>query len=231
MIARRMAWLCCSWLLLAAGCAHTVERGYYAPVDVPAVGGLGVLRQERDGIILDVACQGVYLDTVDGVKVRTTHLQLDVTRTRPTQVLFPVDGLRVDFIYGPGSDGDDARPNVRLDPAEVWTRKSVVHDAVLVNPWSNKSLDVFFDHPDPGLPIPPVVRFRWRADAPDGSTYGDVRFLRILEDDPRHPAPLPSSDKAFGVRDGYYFPGHGDLGVRRLRDSVEARRHYLFHDP
>jgi hypothetical protein len=180
--------------------------------------------RDAEGITTEVQCQGVYLNHVDGRQVRTAHIQMELTRTRPGEMLVPVDGMKLDFIF-------KDRDPVSLTPSEVWNGRKRVVGSMLVNPWSRKGFDVFFDDPDPELPIPPIVRFRWRIDAEVGGAHGDCQFRRIAETDPRSPQSLPISDAAFGILNGYYLPGHGDLGTRRLRDSVEARPHYLFHAP
>lgn len=234
MIARRVAWLCLG-LLAVTGCGTIAERGYYAPLGATLTASIGVLQDKRPDLIVDVKCQGVYLNTVDGEETRTAHLQMDITRTSAQQLLFPADGFRLDCIsqepeQGAGG-GAPAVQAVTLTPHEIWSRRTRMHGTVLVNPWSNRSLDLFFDFTDVDLPIPDVLRFRWRAESDAGWAFGDYQFLRIAADDPAIPPALAASDKQFGVRNGYYFPGYGVLGPRGLRDSVEARPHYLFHAP
>jgi hypothetical protein len=234
MIARRVAWLGLA-LLAATGCGTTVERGYYAPLGVGVSSSIAVLQDKRPDLIIDVKCQGVYMNTVDGEDTRTAHLQLDITRTSASQLLFSVDGFRLDCISEVSEAGPDEDVEVledaTLTPHEVWSRRTRLHQTVLVNPWSNRSLDLFFDFADEDQPIPAILRFRWRAESGTGWSYGDYQFLRIPVDDPDIPAKLADTDKQFGVRNGYYFPGYGVLGSRHLRDSVEARPHYLFHAP
>ncbi len=218
---------------------------------------------------MDILCQGIYLNTVGGQQRLTAHFQLDISRTKASQLLIPVDGMRLDFVYpdagqagegsspgaAPALDGGESLPpleadgedvgsavtsrqagpehprDFRLTPREVWSRRHQAHQSVLVNPWSNKSLDVFFDLEDIEAPLPSILRLRLRAESEGGWVHVDCQFARIYEDEGEEPAGLPTSDKQFGVRNGYYFPGYGALGKRGLRDSVEARRHYLFHAP
>ena len=230
MIARQVAWLCLG-LLVGAGCNSTVERGYYAPLGASFSTSITTQQDKTADLIVDVTCQGVYLNTVEGKLTRTAHIQLDITRTSATQVLFPVDGMRLDAIIDAVEDLPEIVDTEALLPDEVWSRRLKMHEMVLVNPWSNRSLDIFFDFVDDEQPIPSLLRFRWRAEADSGWSYGDDQFLRIPEGDPRIPPALPASDKEFGMRNGYYFPGYGVLGPRGLRDSVEVRPHYLFHAP
>lgn len=234
MIVQRVAWLCLA-LLVATGCGTTVERGYYAPLGAKLTNSVATLQDKRADLIVDVTCQGVYINTVDGRRTRTAHMQLDITRTSATQLLFPVDGLRLDTISDVMDDelGDDVElvESVTLTPTEVWSRRTRLHQSILVNPWSNRSLDLFFDFEDDVEPLPAILRLRWRAESDAVWQYGDYQFLRIPPDSPAIPSKLPDSDKLFGVRNGYYFPGYGVLGARGLRDSVEARPHYLFHAP
>jgi hypothetical protein len=265
MIVQRVAWLLAG-LLFATGCGATVERGYYAPLGADFSDAAASLQDKRADLIIDVTCQGVYLNTVDGRRTRTAHVQLDITRTSARQLLFPIDGFRLNAVSmnggpadgpaddggddggdGPADDGADGGAddgadatidddsadgrNSTMTPHEAWSRLTKLHQMVLVNPWSNRSLDLFFDFEDDDVPIPSVLRLRWRAESDEGWIYGDCQFLRIAEDDPRCPPRLPDSDKKFGVRNGYYFPGYGVLGPRGLRKSVEAREHYLFHAP
>jgi hypothetical protein len=76
------------------------------------------------------------------------------------------------------------------------------------------------------------VRLRWRYHELEGETRrADVTFLRIPPGDPTLPGEETSSDKAFGLVDGYYLPGPGNLGRRRLQPSDEMRAHYVFHSP
>jgi len=230
MIVRQVAWLCLG-LLVVTGCSSTVERGYYAPLGASFSTSITSKQDKTADLIVDVTCQGVYLNTVDGKLTRTAHMQLDITRTSATQILFPVDGMRLDALSDSTEHDYDLVDIVTLLPHEVWSRRIKMHEMVLVNPWSNRSLDIFFDFEENEQPIPSLLRFRWRAEADVGWSYGDDQFLRIPEGDPRIPPKLPASDKEFGVRNGYYFPGYGVLGTRGLRDSVEVRPHYLFHDP
>jgi len=238
MIVQRVAWLFAG-LLVATGCGTTVERGYYAPLGARFSNSAVSLQEKRADLIIDLTCQGIYLNTVDGRQTRTAHVQLDITRTSAKQLLFPIDGFRLSAIYLDGTDegtrdhGSEDDRSVTMTPHEAWSRRTKLHQTVLVNPWSNRSLDLFFDFDDDDddVPLPPVLRFRWRAESDEGWIYGDCQFLRIPEDDPRYPPRLPDSDKKFGVRNGYYFPGYGVLGPRGLRESVEARPHYLFHAP
>ena len=61
----------------------------------------------------------------------------------------------------------------------------------------------------------------------------DLSETKILldEDDPRRGAAHAVDDRSFGYRDGHYFPGQGELGARRLRDTDEVRLFYVFHEP
>ena len=217
------AWVCVL-VVFATGCHSSAERGYYAPVGREFGDSLQAWTQVGEGISTEVACQGVYLNTVDSRDVLTAHIQLEMTRTRAGEMLIPISAMKVDFVF-------DDRDPVSLNPSEVWSGRNRVIGTMLMNPWSRKSFDLFFDSLDPALPIPRIVRFRWFVDAGEGSVYGDCQFQRISAGDPRIPEPLLVSDAEFGMRNGYYLPGYGDLGTRRLRDSVEARPHYLFHAP
>ena len=210
---------------LGAACTTPVARGYYAPVGVDFGRQLEPWRRTLGGLEVDVRCQGVYRNSVGGREVLTTHIQMELTRTGPDEVELPVESLRVDLISA------GAEP-VSLRPAEIWNGRRRREGSLLVAPWSRAHFDLFFDHPDPELPIPTLVRVRWEQRCHiDGSTWGDCQFQRIADDDRRFPEPLPVTDQAFGMRRGYYLPGPGDLGPRDLRDSIEARPHYLFHDP
>jgi len=219
-----------SGLLTAVACGSTVERGYYAPLDADFGKSLARAIQSVDGVRYEVACQGVYLNTVAGVERRTAHLQLQILRTEPGDVVLPIEDLRVDFLYE-GAAGQLEGEPVGLRATEVWSGRKRVVQSLLVPAWTRRYFDLFFDHPDAELPVPDVVRFRWRSRTGNAWSVGDCMFQRIAEDDPRLPEELPSADRAFGLRDGYYMPGFGRLGPRELIDTVEERPYYVFHDP
>ncbi len=213
-----LAWLPC--------CGTTIERGYYAPVGSAFGRQLEPWRQQLGGLEVEVRCQGVYRNTVDGRPTRSAHVQLEFTRTQAGEVVIPLESLRLDFI-------DAGQKSVSLAAAEVWNGRRRTIGALLLNPWSRNSFDVFFDDGQVEAPVPQVLRLRWASSVAGGppSAWGDCQFQRIEPDDPRYPRDLALADAEFGVRNGYYLPGPGDLGARGLRDSIEARPHYLFHSP
>lgn len=212
--------------LAAGGCTLAPDRGYYAPEGQPLGTTLVPYHEESDDAKIDLRCQGAYVDRVDGERVLTVHLQLDVARPRSGELRFPRDGLAVDVGLGPGE------PHLRLPLVDVWSRREPVPGALVVDPWRRRSFDLFFDAADDlDGHVPGDVLVRWTAQAEGAPVEGQVRFVRIDPQDPLAPSDEPLADVSFGMRDGYYMPGRLFLGERRLQASTEERTHYVFHAP
>jgi len=218
------------WVAVAgvslAGCTLTPPRGYYVPAGVPLGPSLVPYHEESDDALIDVRCQGAYFDKVDGEQVLTVHLQLDVARPRSGQLVFPRDAFEVDLAAAPGD------PRKVLHLSEAWSKRDLVTGPLVVDPWTRKPFDLFFDAggDDEGT-IPDRVLVRWTAVAGGRELDGQALFRRIRDDEPYAPSPEPIADLAFGMRNGYYLPGKLRLGRRQLRPSDEERMHYVFHDP
>ncbi len=211
---------------MAAGCALAPDRGYYAPEGRPLQTTLLAYREESDEAKIDLRCQGAYVNRVDGERVLTVHLQLDVARPRSGELRFAREDLAVDVGLGPG------QPHLRLPLAEVWSRREPVPGSLTVMPWSRRTFDLFFDAEDDlDGHVPEDVLVRWTARAGSEPVQGQARFVRIPPQDPLAPSDEALADLSFGMRDGYYMPGRLFLGERRLQPSTEERMHYVFHAP
>lgn len=208
------------------GCAQPELRGYYAPLEsgFDQVNPAHVVAS--GGTEFRVRSQGSYLNTVAGERRRTFHLQLEITRARDGRVRIEQRELRLLLSEA------DGRPLGEFAPSEVWQARDRLTEALEVPAWRRHSYDLFFDLP-PEPPIEPrLLRLRWRWLAGPEKGYGDCSFRRLADDDPRLPRKLAGAALKFGVLRGFYMPGWGELGSRRLRDDAEEeRQHHLFHAP
>jgi hypothetical protein len=212
--------------LSVGGCALAPERGYFVPEGASLGPTLVPYREESDDAKIDIRCQGAYVNRVQGARVLTVHLQLDVARPRSGELRFSRQDLAVDIGTGPD------QPHLRLPLAEVWSKREPVPGALVVVPWGRRSFDLFFDAPDDlQAHVPEDILVRWTAQAGGEPVEGQVRFVRIPPQDPLAPSDEALADVSFGMRDGYYMPGRLFLGERRLQASTEERTHYVFHAP
>ncbi len=211
---------------VSAGACSVPDRGYYAPEGLPYGETLGAYTEESADALLDVRCQGAYVDMVDGRDVLTVHVQLDVARPRSGDLVFPRDAVFVD-VERPGGG-----PAVELSLAEAWSGREPVAGDLVVRPFERRPFDLFFDAPDlVAEGVPAAVLMRWSARGSARMITGQTRFVRIPPGDPRAPSDEPTADQEFGMRNGYYLPGRVALGPRALQPSREERQHYIFHDP
>lgn len=221
------ALLACVFALSLTACAGGEARRYYAPVELDFVGPNDAWELDREGTTFRVRSQGSYLNEVGGRTRRTVHLQLEVTRSRDGDLRLRQDDLRLDL-------GDAGAARVReLRPTEVWHGRNQLAGALEVRAWSRRAFDLFFDE-DPEQPFEPAfLRLRWRWTTLAVEHFADCAFRRLPDDHPGLPAKLAPAMLPFGVADGFYFPGYGELGRRRLREPAqqEERQHYLFHAP
>ncbi len=214
------------------GCSSPAERGYYSPCGQPLRRAIGSHREQARRVALEVRCQGVYVNEVEGDELRTVHLQLELVAVSSRDVVLERDRLVVD-LHGLAPGGDDEPPAVRVSSlalAEAWAGKERQREDLVAPGFGRRAFDLFFDMPDTlGRPLPVAVLFRWGGASGEMPIVGQARFVRIPPGDPLEPAAEMVGDPSFGMRDGYYLPGHVDLGQRQLVPSEEQRLHYLFH--
>lgn len=223
----RLALLCLSF---AAACSSPPPREYYVPLGLPVAPQLQVCGERAAGWRFELRCQGTYLNTVGGLPRRTLHLQFDVWRPSSRPLGLPLDEVLVTLAGS--DDGPDLDPPSRLPLTEAWSGVQPVTGEVIVEPWSLRTFDLFFDDPDLLRPPADTVRVRWRHRGDGaGPTYHECAFQRIAGDHPLRPADRAPADRAFGYADGWYMPGLGSLGPRALVQSQEQRSHYVFHSP
>lgn len=213
----------CLALLLAPGCGATLRRAYYAPLGQATAPTLGRCEHAEAGWRVSVACQGVYLNRVDGKPVRTVHFQLDLLRSSPEPLELPLEDLTLHELTLQGWS--------ELALGEAWSGPRRASESVALEPWSARSLDLFFDGaPEDALPAV-ALRLRFKLGRGDGATHIDCTFRRVADGDPSGPLDRPPRDRLHGYRDGWYLPGLGDLGSRGLRDPYASRSHHVFHAP
>ncbi|GJM21216.1 MAG: hypothetical protein DHS20C15_11310 [Planctomycetota bacterium] len=206
-------------------CAGGEARRYYAPVELNFAGANKAWEAEFEGTTFRLRCQGAYLNEVAGRTQRTVHMQLEVTRSRDGDLRLRQSDLKLDV-------GDHAAQRVReLRPAEVWHGRNQLAGSLEVRAWSRRAFDLFFDEDPEQAFEPAFLRLRWRWTTLGEEDYADCSFRRLADDNPALPAKLSSAQLKFGVADGFYLPGYGELGRRALRPSEEERQHYLFHAP
>jgi hypothetical protein len=211
---------------LLAACSAPAARGYYAPAGVELGATLASHREESSEAVLDVRCQGAYLNRVNGAEALTVHVQLDATRPRPGELRLFRDRIVADVRLSPDA------PRVTLPLSEAWSRRQRIEGDLVVPAWSLRPFDLFFDASELAQAAPPEsVVVRWEGEAAGAPVAGQCLFERIPEGDPRLPGDEPTGDLAFGMRAGYYLPGQVKLGHRALLPSDEERLHYIFHDP
>jgi hypothetical protein len=212
--------------LSLAGCTLAPPRGYYVPAGMELGPSLVAYREQSDDAVIDVRCQGVYVDKVDGEQLLTVHLQLDVARPRSGELRFPQAAFEVDLAAAPGD------PRAVLHLSEAWSKREKIMGPLVVSPWTRRPFDLFFDATgDDDGTIPDRLLVRWSAEAGGQTLDGQALFRRIRDDEQYAPSPEPIADLAFGMRNGYYLPGDMRLGARELQPSTEERMHYIFHDP
>jgi len=215
-----------AWPLLLAACGATHERGYYAPAGADFGDALATQQQAGPDIILDLACQGAFVNRASGQQVSSVYVQLDLTRPRSGELRLSRDALVVDVQLADGG------PRLSLKLSEAWSRRERVTGDLVVPAWALRPFDLFFDSSLlVGEPPPASVLLRWEGAAAAEPIEGQCLFVRILAGDPRLPNAMPMKDMSFGMRNGYYLPGWEQLGSRWLRPSTEERLHYTFHDP
>jgi len=211
--------------LLACLACSAPPRGYYAPVGAPFGERLTAWHSDLPGSVgFEVRCQGVYQNWSQGHRVRTVHLQFELTQSLGRAVVIPLRDVRVRLA---GPDGLVAEPRL----AECWSRDARVRRELRVEGWDRVPFDLFFDDERLEDPLPELVRVSWSWNVDGEAKHASCQFQRIAPDDPRHPAQGELGDLAFGYRDGYYLPVEASLGRRALQPSPEMRRHYVFHDP
>jgi len=215
--------------LLAVACASQPPRAYYGPVGADFGGTIGEWSHEDEQATFEVRCQGYYLNEVDGRLVCTVHLQLSAARTTGEPLILPLPFLSVDVLR------DDGLPHQALDVTEVWERDRRLNGALVVPGWSRRAIDMFFDAPETGDAPPELLRLRFgKLDADGSLRILECQFFRLADDDPRRPQGRRFADPGHGYLNGYYLPGWGDLGerkLRRLRSEDKLRPFHLFHEP
>jgi hypothetical protein len=221
------------WRLVAAAlalglpaCFAPPERGYYAPAGANFGDAYATQRQASPDLVLDVGCQGAYVDRVNGQQVLTVHVQLEATRPRSGDLVLARDSIVVDVELAHGG------PRLRLPLSDAWTRRALLSDDLVVPAWTLRPFDLFFDSPLLVDQQPPEsVLLHWSGRAGETPIAGECLFERIAAGDRRLPGDEPMQDPAFGMRNGYYLPGAVRFGTRGLRDTGEERLHYMFHAP
>lgn len=212
--------------MLMVACAAPTPRVYYGPVGTEFGDTIGEWSFENERESFLVRCQGSYLNQVAGRRVRTLHLQLVATRTTGEALTLPLSSLVVDVL---GAAGAVPEP---LSASEVWMGSERLVGALIVPGWSRRAVDIFFDDPLLGGGPAELLRLRFSQREPDGRLQlYECQFFPLADDDPRRPGDQELHDPGFGYRDGYYYPGWGELGERRLRTADEVRLFHLFHDP
>ena len=216
-------------LLLTVACGAPGQRAEYAPVGLLAQDSLTEWTEEGPLAAFAVRCQGRYFNEVDGDRVATVHLQLLATRTSSLPMTVPLEDLRLTL------ERPD-EPPLELRPAQAWSGQEPLPERLTVPAWSRRVTDLFFDEPDDEGPEPLALRLRFVHVELDElerplRRHHECQFFLLDEDDPRRGAAHAVDDRSFGYRDGHYFPGQGELGPRRLRDTDEVRLFYVFHEP
>ena len=212
-------------LLLAAGCSAPPPRGYYRPAGAPPQEALTPWVGQAQDALLEARCQGCYENEVQGVRVGTVHVQLDLARTRSGDLQLPREQLVVEL------PAVGEAPPRRLAVSEVYTATHRVRGDLSVPGWTRRPFDLFFDDPALLADGPPAsLRLIWELRDGDAVLPGRCDFVLIPDDDPFAPSRLHPADEVFGLRNGYYLPGVR-LGLRGLHTGGEERLHYLFHEP
>ncbi|MGQ0551784.1 MAG: hypothetical protein ACT4PU_01025 [Planctomycetota bacterium] len=216
--------LACS---LLPACISAPERGYYAPAGAAPAEAIVGYREETEEALLDVRCQGVYLNEADGREVLTVHVQLEIARPRTGNLVFPWEGFAVDVS---GESG-----NLRVPLSACWSGRERLTSALVVPSWSRRPFDLFFDFAAPGeaeRAIPERVLLRWQGRVAGRLVEGQCQFRRLPAEVSAGLDDQPAEDLAFGrVHNGYYLPGRLRLGPRELLPTQEERLHYVFHQP
>ncbi len=211
---------------LLAACSATYERGYYAPAGAKPGDTLASQQQASPDIVVDLACQGSFVNRASGQQVASVYVQLEITRPRSGELRLRRDEVVVDVQLADGG------PRLSLKLSEAWSRRDLLTGDLVVPAWSLRPFDLFFDSPLlVGEPPPSSVLLRWEGEAAGEPIDGQCLFQRIPANDRLLPDATPIKDMSFGMRNGYYLPGWEHLGTRGLRPSTEERLHYLFHDP
>jgi hypothetical protein len=212
--------------LLAVGCASQPPREYYGPVGADFGETIGEWSHEDEQLSFHVRCQGYYLNEVDGRGVCTLHLQLTATCTSGDPLTLPLELLSIDVL------GELGRPHQLLPVSEVWECGRRLDEALVVPGWSRRAVDMFFDAAEFTGGAPELLRLRFGQRDIDGTLkIYECQFFRLAEDDPRRPDGRDLADPGHGYMRGYYLPGWGDLGERRLRSKDELRMFHMFHEP
>jgi hypothetical protein len=220
--------LACATTVLAVlpACGLPPERAYYAPAGAELGTMLARHRDQSADAVLDVACQGAYVNRVDGAPTLTVHVQLEVSRPRSGDLRLRREDIVADVRTRAG------QPRLALPLAEAWSGRERVDGDLVVPAWSLRPFDLFFDAQElVEAPRPESVVVRWGGEAAGLPVAGQCLFARIPSGDPRLPGEEPMEDTGFGLRAGYYLPGRVSFGARALRPSGEARLHYIFHQP
>jgi len=213
-------------VLATPACFAPPERGYYAPAGANFGDSFATQRQASADLVIDLGCQGAYVDRAHGEEVMTVHLQLEATRPRSGDLLLSREGMTVDVALANGG------PRLRLPLTDAYTRRALLPGDLVVPAWSLRPFDLFFDTPLLADEEPPdSVLLSWTGAAGGEPITGQCLFERIPAGDRRLPGDEPMQDAAFGMRAGYYLPGSVRFGTRQLRDTGEERMHYMFHAP
>lgn len=225
--------------LVCSACLAAPERGYYAPEGEPLRRSIGSFEGDNPAHHLTVICQGVYENSVDGEVVRTVHVQMRLAALTSAPVVIAARRLAVDLHAPDGVPGDPddplaprLGPVTTLRPSEIWSRRTPIQGDLIVEGFSRRAFDLFFDEAEPDSELlPATVLVRWQGTAGRRPMSGQCQFEVIAADDPLRPADDPVDDPQFGLRDGYYLPGRIRMGPRALRPTSEERMHYVFHAP
>ncbi|RKY22153.1 MAG: hypothetical protein DRQ55_02080 [Planctomycetota bacterium] len=212
-----------SLLLLTGACWSAPRRAYYRPMGEPVQRAIASWGDEGPGWRMEARCQGSYMNQVDGRTLCSMHLQLVMARPARTELMLPLEFVTLDLISADG---------VRtLALSEAWAGSVQLEGLMEVDAWSRRSLDLFFDDDESDGEPPSAVRLRWRHVADERSGMHDCSFALVPLGEAAGPLDVPPSDFEFGYRDGWYFPGLGELGPRALVESPIPRRHFVFHSP
>ena len=226
----RSLWVALFAALLCGACRLPEDRGYYRPEGLQPEPTIGTYREQSGAADILARCQGFYQNGVDDEATWTVHIQMQIASQRSRSISIARDAINVDL--GLRQADGTRRLIASLLPSKIYLGKTPDRGDIVVDGFSRRAWDLFFDLPKgTGEEIPDVVLLRWWWAAGNGERVpGQCAFVRIGPEDLYLPSPEPVADAEFGLRDGYYLPGDVVLGERHRPETTEQRLHYIFHD-